>query len=219
MASSIWTDIENDAEGVSTDIMGPSFDYAAAIPGPTSLGVGSDGSFSQVDNNLSAVTTYVKQLITGPGLGNQFFIKTGGTCTAPDGTQQERSNYINNKAVGADLIPQSMNDLSFLTSDLNGLIPGMVGDLEGLDPLYLFNALSGDANPPCSCYSCEVTDGSSNAFLTPKLSPDYDANLCTVVDPSQCGEQKESFTNQKEGSPYPTLFAFFAFLYLQVTRT
>lgn len=203
----LWDNIKNNPSNASTDILGPSYSYSDNIPGPTSLGVGSDGSFGQLSTNLGAATTYVKMMITGdPPLGNSFFVNTGGACTAPDGSTQSRMNFINNISSGKDLVPQSLNELSFLTSDLNGLIPGVVGDIEGLDPLYLFNAMTADSTPTCSCYSCPTTSGSKFGFLNPELSPDFDTNICTLVDPSNC-IQKESFSNYSVMSALPTILA------------
>jgi hypothetical protein len=72
----IWSNLENE----STELLGPSYSYSDNIPGPGSLGVGSNGTFGQISTNLGAVETYVKGMITGdPPLGNRFFINTGGT--------------------------------------------------------------------------------------------------------------------------------------------
>ena len=217
--NTLWSDIDNEVGTVSNDILGPSYSYTDNIPGPTSLGVGSSGSMSQLFTNVSAANEYVKILITGdPPLGNQYYVNTGGTCTAPDGSLKSRYNYINNKSVGADLIPQGLNDLSFLTSDLNGLIPGVVGDLEGLDPLYLFNAMSSDASPACQCYKCEVTSGPQYQFLSTNLSPDFDTNLCSQVDMSFCPNASstgtESFENRGSSTALPTILAFCALVLL-----
>ncbi len=220
-SNSLWSDLENvgsnvegAADKVSNDILGPDYSYSDNIPGPTSLGVGSNGTMGQLFTNVDAATQYIKILITGdPPLGNQYYVNTGGTCVAPDGSTQSRMNYINNKATGEDLVPQSMNELSFISSDLNGLIPGVVGDIEGLDPLYLFNAMTADGSPSCDCYQCPVTSGSQYAFLTTSLSPDFDTNLCTKVDPSNC-IQKESFSNRGSGTILPTILAFGALVLL-----
>lgn len=217
-SNSLWSDISNNPSSVSTDILGPDYSYSDNIPGPNSLGVSSDGSISQLTTNVEAALQYVKVMITGdPPLGNQYYVNTGGACVAPDGSTQSRYNYINNKSTGADLVPQGLNDLSFISSDLNGLIPGMVGDLEGLDPLYLFNALTADGTPPCQCYKCPVTSGSQYQFLTPSLSPDFDTNLCSQVDPSLCKPTStESFTNWRTAkmSSIPTLVAVAGILLL-----
>jgi hypothetical protein len=213
-ANSLWSNLDN----AETDIMGPDYSYSDNIPGPNSLGVGSAGSMGQLTTNIDAANQYVKIMVTGdPPLGNQYYVNTGGACTAPDGSTQSRYNYINNKSVGADLLPPGLSDLSFLSSDLNGLIPGIVGDLEGLNPLFLFKSLVADGTPQCQCYQCAVTDGSPYNFLTPDLSPDFDANLCTQVDPSLCKSSgKESFTNWRTArmSSIPTAVAFLGILLL-----
>lgn len=209
----LWGNM-NSQQDVSNDILGPPYSYADNVPGPTSKGVGTDGSFGQVFTNLGAAVDYVKLMITGPPLGNAYYVNTGGTCTAPDGSTQSRYNFINNLSTGSNLVPQGLNELSFITSDLNGLIPGIVGDIEGLDPLYLFNALTADGNPPCQCYKCNVTTGSQYRFLTPNLSPDFDTNSCSQVDASLCIQSKESFTNSNSMSAVPTLVAVGALLFL-----
>lgn len=207
--NTLWNDIDQGASNVSTDILGPSYSYADNIPGPSSKGVGSNGTFGQIFTNLGATIDYVKIMITGdPPLGNAYYVNTGGTCTAPDGSLQSRYNFINNVSTGSNLVPQGLNDLSFLTSDLNGLIPGIVGDIEGLDPLYLFNSLTADGNPPCQCYKCNVTTGTPYQFLTPSLSPDFDTNSCSPVDASLCKPpSKESFMNVETMSALPTILA------------
>jgi hypothetical protein len=213
-ANSLWSDLDN----AETDIMGPDYSYSDNIPGPNSLGVGSAGTMGQLTTNIDAANQYVKIMVTGdPPLGNQYYVNTGGACTAPDGSTQSRYNYINNKSVGADLLPPGLSDLSFLSSDLNGLIPGIVGDLEGLNPLFLFKSLVADGTPPCECYQCQVTDGSPYNFLTQSLSPDFDANLCTQVDTALCkASGKESFENWRTSrtSSIPTIIAFLGLLLL-----
>ena len=209
----LWGNMSSQQD-VSNDILGPPYSYADNVPGPTSKGVGTNGSFGQVFTNLGAAVDYVKLMITGPALGNAYYVNTGGTCTAPDGSTQSRYNFINNLSTGSNLVPQGLNELSFITSDLNGLIPGIVGDIEGLDPLYLFNALTSDGNPPCQCYKCNVTTGSQYRFLTPNLSPDFDTNSCSQVDASLCIQSKESFTNSNSMSAVPTLVAAGALLFL-----
>jgi len=190
MDNSVWSSV---AGGTGTSVMGPSYSYVDNIQSPSALGVGSDGSMSQVARNIDGITTYVQYLISGPAMGNRFFVKTGGTCTAPDGSSQSRSNYVNNVTDAAEALPESMRrDLGGLASDFNGLIPGMIQDVEGLNPVSLFNSLSADSVPTCECYSCPVTSGLSNGFLNTTLSPDYDPDLCQKVDPSVC-KNVESF--------------------------
>lgn len=209
MDNSVWSSV---AGGTGTSVMGPSYSYVDNIQSPSALGVGSDGSMSQVARNIDGVVTYVQYLISGPAMGNRFFIKTGGTCTAPDGSSQSRSNYVNNVTDAAEALPESMRrDLGGLASDFNGLIPGMIQDVEGLNPVSLFNSLSADSVPTCECYSCPVTSGVSNGFLNTTLSPDYDPDLCQKVDPSVC-RNVESF---EDDSATPIFIAVGILLLLQ----
>lgn len=211
--NSLWADIENRADNVKTDILGPNYSYADTITGPTSLGVGSNGSFGQLGTNASAISYYVQALITGnPPLGNQFFVNTGGMCTAPDGSLEPRYNYINNMASGAAALPASISELG---SDFNGLIPGVADDIEGLNPLHLFAALATDSNPLCVCMSCPVSESANQArFLSKDLSPDLLNSQCQQVDASQCKSSTESFSNQNDFvSIIPTVIAALGVLY------
>jgi hypothetical protein len=135
-------------------------------------------------------------MISGPALGNQFFVNTGGMCVAPDKSVQPRYNYINNVANGADVLPAAMKeDLGGIASDFNGLLPGMLQDLEGLNPIYLLGSLAADSEPTCECYTCETTGGSQSQFLNKDLSPDFDPDLCKQVDVSLCKKSTESFVD------------------------
>lgn len=209
MDNSVWSSV---AGGTGTSVMGPSYSYVDNIQSPSALGVGSDGSMSQVARNIDGIVTYVQYLISGPAMGNRFFVKTGGTCKAPDGSSQSRSNYVNNVTDAAEALPESMRrDLGGLASDFNGLIPGMIQDVEGLNPVSLFNSLSADSVPTCECYSCPVSSGVSNGFLNTTLSPDYDPDLCQKVDPSVC-KNVESF---EDDSATPIIVAVGILLLLQ----
>ena len=200
-SNSLWDDISNGASNAETDLMGPSYSYSDNIPGPSSLGIGSDGTFGQLGTNLSGIGTYVSTLIDGdPPLGNQFFVNTGGTCIAPDGSTQSRYNYINNKPDASSLLPASMSEIG---SGMNGLIPGVIGDIEGLNPMYMMNAIMADSSPKCECYQCNVTTGATSRFLTTNLSPDFSTDNCTQVDASQC--TSESFENYSSIPIIPTL--------------
>lgn len=211
-SNSIWSDIENGSSNVQTDLLGPSYSYSDALTGPTSLGVGSTGSFGQLGTNANAIAYYTEALITGnPPLGNQYFVNTGGMCAAPNGSLQPRYNYINNMSTGAGTLPAAISELG---SDFNGLIPGVVDDIEGLNPLHLFSALVADANPPCVCMSCPTSAGTVAKFVTASLDPDLRESQCQQVDSSQCSTATESFTNKEEViSAIPTILAGLGVLY------
>lgn len=212
--NSIWSDITNEASTVSTDLLGPEYSYADNIMPTAALGVGSDGTFGQMITNIEAVVYYVEALITGkPPLGNKYFVNTGGTCVGTDGQLRSRYNYINNMSSGSAALPPA---ISMLGSDLNGLIPGVVDDIEGLNPTYLFNAMTSDASPPCECYLCRVTTnevGGELQWITQSLSPDFSYDQCSrVVDTSGCPPPlttSESFTNMRSNvmNSIPTVVA------------
>jgi hypothetical protein len=214
MDNSTWDSVAGGT--ASESIMGPSYSYVDHIQSPSALGVGSDGTISQLSRNTGGIIQYVQYLISGPALGNRFFVKTGGMCKAPDGTTQPRSNYVNNVTDAADALPESMRrDLGGLASDFNGLVPGMIQDIGGLNPISLFNSLAADSVPTCECYSCPVSSGSGSAFLNTSLSPDYDQNLCQKVDPSLCKAGTEGFTDGQD-SIVPVLIALGFLAALQV---
>lgn len=193
-ANPAWKDVQNGNAKDNPSITGYNYSYSDNIPKPQELGVGSSGSFGQLFTNLGATGTYVKGMTVGDRpLGNSYFLNTGGTCTAPDGSTQSRMNYINNVS--------------------SGLLTGVISDIGGLNPSYLFGAMSSDGTPSCSCYSCPTTTGPKYGFLTPDLSPDFDSKLCTVVDSSNCMPKqtkvKESFMDYSLGA-LPTILAVVA---------
>jgi hypothetical protein len=187
--NSLWSDVKKKDPAAEEAIKGPDYSYADNVPkpsGPGGLGVGTDGSFSQLGTNLGAVGTYVDTLVGTREMGDQYLVNTGGTCTAPDGSIQARFNYISNKQAG--------------------LVEGVLGDIGGLNPTYLINSLTASASPACKCYKCDVTSGDGANWLTPDLSPDFDAAKCKVVDSSKCPkvESTEKFSNE---TLVPTLIA------------
>ena len=99
----------------------------------------------------------------------------------------------------------------------SGLVPGVIGDIGGLNPLYLMNSLTSDSSPGCKCYQCPVTSGSEFNWLTPSLSPDFDSNLCKVVESSKCPKAKvsETFSND---TAVPTIIAGIALCALLLLR-
>jgi len=196
----IWSQIEAGPGAIGDSIMGPSYSYADNIQGPSAKGVGSRGTISQLGTNTGAIFDYVKYMISGPALGNQYFVNTGGSCTAPDQSVQSRYNYINNISSGSAVLPDALKqDLGGVASDFNGLIPGMLEDVEGLNPVHLFGALAADSTPACDCYTCPTSGGSQSRFLNPGLTPDLSSSACVKDDPAKCIATKEGFT---DGSNY-----------------
>lgn len=201
----IWNQIESGASNATESVMGPSYSYADNIAGPAQLGVGSNGSIGQLFTNTGAIFQYVKYMISGPALGNQYFVNTGGSCTAPDGSNQSRYSYINNVSSGAGVLPEAMKrDLGGIASNFDGLVPGMLEDVEGLNPIHLFGALAADSTPTCECYACPTGGGFESHFMNKGLTPDFVTSKCVKVESSFCTKSTEGFSNMSE-SAYPVL--------------
>jgi hypothetical protein len=205
MSNPIWDTVNNSPSQATESIMGPSYSYSDNIKGPSSMGVGSRGTVSQMATNTGAISEYIKYMISGPALGNQYFVNTGGSCIAPDNSTQSRHNYINNIASGADILPEAMKtNLGGIASNFNGLLPGIMEDTEKLNPISLFSSLAADSTPACDCYTCPTSGGSESKFLTPSLTPDFDENLCKKTDISKCIPSTEGFVSNPD-SMYPIL--------------
>jgi hypothetical protein len=108
-------------------------------------------------------------------------------------------------------------ELGGITSDFNGLLPGILEDTENLNPVGLFTALAADSTPTCECYTCPSGSGTESRFLNTTLSPDYDPAICTQeTDLTKCaGSTAEGFT---DGSypVAPTIIALGLLVLLQV---
>ena len=188
----MWANIQNSAQEIDDNpvgainsgmdvVLGPSFDYLHTIQSPAQKGVSSDGSFDQVSTNIGAVRGYVGNLIEGPKVGSQFFRDTGGYCRAPGGGVVKRSTYVNNYLGGDDaagiLVPSFQRAVE--GSGLDGIIPGMGGDLASMNPLKIMNGLVADGVPPCKAYTCPVVDtnGGINTSDTQFLTPQLELNM------------------------------------------
>jgi hypothetical protein len=163
-------------------VLGPSYDYLKDIKSPAAKGVSSAGTMDQVFTNTGAITGYVNDLILGPtdgsgGFGNQLFSDTGGKCKAPNGEVVNRWTWINNK-MGADDAAGILGD-SFKGavggSGMDGIVPGIGGDIAAMNPLKIMNALVLDGVPPCQAFTCPITDdnglniGTQTRFLSKSL--------------------------------------------------
>jgi hypothetical protein len=171
-------------------VLGPSYDYLKDIQSPGAKGVSSAGTMDQVFTNTGAIGGYVNNLLLGPKLGNQLFSDTGGTCKAPNGSVVRRWTWINNKLGAKDaagVLGKSFQD-AVGGDGLDGIIPGMGGDIASMNPLKVMNALVLNASPPCQAFTCPVTlsNGSDNGTETHFMSPSLELNMtgCKKVENS-----------------------------------
>ena len=68
---------------------------------------------------------------------------------------------------------------------MNGIVPGIGGDIASMNPLKIMNAMVLDGIPPCEAFTCPVTydDGTKNGTQTRFLSPSLELNMrgCKVA--------------------------------------
>ena len=177
--NSLWADIKQGGEDVADKVMGPSADYTSMIATPAQKGVGDSGDIGQLFTNGNAVFDYVKQLTTGPRLGNSQFVQTAGLCKVKSietGKEETipRWTLVNNRVSGTDVLPASLKN-AIGGFEFDGLIPGMLGDVATLNPVTLLNGLTSDGVPSCRAYNCPVTDkfgtprDNEVRFITPEL--------------------------------------------------
>jgi hypothetical protein len=128
-----------------------------------------------------------------------MFSDTGGKCRLPgtidaktkldnkDGEVVHRWTWINNK-MGATDAAGVLGD-SFQKAvegnGMNGIVPGIGGDIAAMNPLKIMNAMVLDGIPPCQAFTCPVTydDGNNKGKETRFLSPSLELNMrgCTLA--------------------------------------
>jgi hypothetical protein len=186
------------------NVLGPSFDYLKQIQSPAAKGVSSAGRMDQVFTNTGAISGYVNDLIAGPtdgsgGFGNQMFSDTGGKCRLPgtidpktkldnkDGEVVNRWTWINNKMGATDAagVLGTSFQRAVEGNGMNGIVPGIGGDIAAMNPLKIMNAMVLDGIPPCQAFTCPVTydDGKNKGKETRFLSPSLELNMtgCTLA--------------------------------------
>lgn len=221
-------------------VLGPSYDYLKDIQSPAQKGVSSSGTMDQVFTNTGAIAGYVNDLIRGPnsggGFGNQMFSDTGGKCRLPgtidpktkldnkDGEIVHRSTWINNKMGATDAAGILGDSFQSAVGDtgMNGIVPGIGGDIAAMNPLKIMNAMVLDGIPPCQAFTCPTTDdyGVNRGSQTRFLSPSLELNMrgCTVaggaelqqaldVDRARTKAEASAASPAKKGEKFAPYFA------------
>jgi hypothetical protein len=140
------------------------YPYYKYIKSPDALGASSKGNLTALGNDVKAITSYVGVLVTGQSsaqtvapLGNKYFMSTGATCTAPDGSSQPRFVYINNIPSGSiPFMPGAQ------VKNLQGLVPGTLEDVSYMNPFKLFTAFSKGTN--CQKITMDTRDIDNNTM-------------------------------------------------------
>ena len=148
---------KQDVKNLEKELLGPDYDYVSFIRTPDELGIGPDGSISQLVRNVGGLINYVELLSTGDGkastiggpLGDSFFLTTGAKCKDVDtGNLVTRSIWVNNIPNGKiPFITTALNGAKFTAFE--GLVPGVLGNLAGIHPMQMFQAFTSGSNPDC----------------------------------------------------------------------
>ena len=141
---SIFQDVLTDAKGVEEKLLGPSYPYYKNVKLPGEIGMSDKGTIKALTNNIDGLINYVEVLVTGKSkasasggpMGNKFFLQTGGKCMDTKTQEQvDRFIYVNNIPDGN--IPFLSSGLGVNFSDFKGLIPGVMSDMNVLNPFNI----------------------------------------------------------------------------------
>ena len=167
--SNFFTEVVDDLDGLEEKLLGPDYSYSKQILNPYEIGMSSDGNLDAMANDITGLIAYTELLISGGGkasaigrpLGDKFFLKTGAKCKDISSNQQvDRSIYINNVPEGN--IPFLSSGLNTNFSTLRGILPGMMGNLEQINPLAIFQSFMEGTIPDCQQVTMQTIDSSNN---------------------------------------------------------
>lgn len=197
---SLLSSIKSGAQNIETDVLGPGYDYASKIPTPGSLGVGTGGDMGTTMNDIQAGLTYADYLITGPNMGNKYFIRTGAQCTAVDTSGQvDRWKYLDQSAdqpMFSDSVQQSLGGMGG-GGTFNGMVPGILVGVMDLNPMPILSSMVGPDYPPCQQVTCPTGDVMGS--LVPQTQYVGSDEIQTLVDQYGCtatGYTQETFQNK-----------------------
>ena len=158
--SNIFQDVVNDAKGVEQKLLGPDYPYWKNIRAPSDLGMSSAGNLDTLGKDINGLIAYVEVLVSGSGeasatggpLGNKFFLNPGGKCNSNSDASgnpilQDRYIYINNVPSGN--IPFVSSGMGTNFSDFKGLIPGVMSNLNVLNPYTIMQSFMEGTTPQC----------------------------------------------------------------------
>jgi len=163
--SNLFEEVLTDVNGVEERLLGPDYPYYKYIKTPSELGMSDNGSLTTLGKDVSGLISYVELLVEGSGsasatgqpLGNKFFLQTGAKCNDLSSDQEvDRYIYIDN--VPAGNIPFISSGVGVNFSSFKGLIPGVISDLNVLNPYTIMQAFLSGGTPDCQELTMETID-------------------------------------------------------------
>lgn len=167
--SNLFKEVLNDAGGVEERLLGKNYPYWKNIKSPQEIGMSSEGSLNALGNDVNGLVQYVELLVTGKSnasrtggpLGNKFFLQTGGQCKDVKTSKRvDRYIYINNVPQGN--IPFISSGMGSNFSQFKGLIPGLMGNLNVLNPYAIMQSFLSGSTPDCQAVTLEVIDANNS---------------------------------------------------------
>jgi hypothetical protein len=164
-AGSAFKQSADDPSSLQDKFLGKPYSYSEQIKNPTELGMSSKGTLKALAKDISGITNYIQLLVTGKSkasktggpLGNKFFLNTGGKCIDTV-TKQEKTRhiYINNVPQGNIPFLSSTAGMNF--KDMRGLIPGVMSNLNALNPVAIMGAFAAGSVPKCQTVTLQTID-------------------------------------------------------------
>jgi hypothetical protein len=212
--SNLFQEVLDDSQAVSDKLMGPSYPYYSNIKTPKEIGMSDEGSLSALGSDINGLISYVEVLVSGKSnasrsgnpLGNKFFLNTGATCKDIKTNQDvERYIYVNNVPVGN--IPFISSGMGVNFSEMRGLIPGIMGNLNVLNPFGIMQAFLAGSNPDCQEITMETINNkdvksSEKHYVTlvdiKNMDPCLFNDKKNPVNGANCRETYQTMTISKE---------------------
>lgn len=160
-----------------------SYHYGAFIKTPDQLGMTgnvpqNEWGLDTISTNMGGLISYIELLVTGTSsaskapsldgryrtgqpLGNAYFYDSGFTCKNTDGSLVPISMYINNVPLGNLPFIHGLGTGADM-DDFRGLMPSIFEDLNGFNPIQIFDALSISNGENCFRVKLPITNIADN---------------------------------------------------------
>ncbi len=208
--SNIFEKALTDVDKLQEDLLGPDYNYSKQIKTPSQLGMSGKGNLKTIANNINGLKSYTEVLVTGKSdaqrtkgpLGNKFFLETGGTCKDKNtGKNVQRSIYISNVPDGSiPFITQGLGGVRLKT--FRGLVPGMLSNLNNINPLQILQSFMAGTNPECQMITMETINHENKK----KNETGYVTNVdIKGISPCLFSSKKNPLTNEKCKETFQTI--------------
>ena len=186
------------------------YEYYNQIKSPGQLGMSGNGSMGTLSKNVESLVDYVKLLVEGGGpasktgkpLGDKFFEDTGASCVdSKTGKTVDRYMYVDNQPEGQ--IPFIGAGMGSSFSDFRGLIPGILDDIDDVNPVRIIKAFTEASTPKCTNVTLKTIDPSGTMTYQTNHVPNEElenVSACNFKDGKNpvTGDSCERFTTMRD---------------------